>query len=138
MAYDKNKIFEQAKELIEKHKLFFVEDIVSLLPVARSTFWEYFPDKSDEMDTIKEMLDKNRVEIKSSMRSKWYKSDAPALQIALMKIISTDEEAHRLNGSRQEIESKVTQTTKIDLSNYTDEELRILTELQRKGGISEA
>ena len=138
MAYDKKKIFEQAKEIIEKNKLFFVEDIVALLPVARSTFWEYFPDKSDEMDTIKEMLDKNRVEIKSSMRSKWYKSDAPALQIALMKIISTDEEAHRLNGSRQEIESKVTQTTKIDLSNYTDEELRILTELQRKGGISEA
>ena len=138
MAYDKNKIFEQAKELIEKHKLFFVEDIVSLLPVARSTFWEYFPDKSDEMDSIKEMLDKNRVEIKSSMRSKWYKSDAPALQIALMKIISTNEEAHRLNGSKQEIESKVTQTTKIDLSNYTDEELRLLAELQRKGGISEA
>ena len=107
MAYDKNKIFEQAKELIEKHKLFFVEDIVSLLPVARSTFWEYFPDKSDEMDTIKEMLDKNRVEIKSSMRSKWYKSDAPALQIALMKIISTDEEAHRLNGSKQEIKNDI-------------------------------
>ena len=107
MAYDRKKIFEQAKELIEKNKLFFVEDIVALLPVARSTFWEYFPDKSDEMDTIKEMLDKNRVEVKSAMRSKWYKSDAPALQIALMKIISTDEEAHRLNGSRQEIKNDV-------------------------------
>ena len=112
MAYDKNKIFEQAKELIEKNKLFFVEDIVSLLPVARSTFWEYFPDKSDEMDTIKEMLDKNRVEIKSSMRSKWYKSDAPALQIALMKIISTDDEAHRLNGSKQELKNEVIVTDK--------------------------
>lgn len=107
MAYDRKKIFEQAKDLIEKNKLFFVEDIVSLLPVARSTFWEYFPDKSDEMDAIKEMLDKNRVEIKSSMRSKWYKSDAPALQIALMKIISTDEEAHRLNGSKQEIKNDI-------------------------------
>lgn len=106
MAYDKNKIFEQAKELIEKNKLFFVEDIVALLPIARSTFWDYFPDKSDEMDTIKEMLDKNRVEVKSAMRSKWYKSDAPALQIALMKIISTDEEAHRLNGSRTESTNK--------------------------------
>jgi len=107
MAYDKNKIFEQAKELIEKNKLFFVEDIVALLPIARSTFWDYFPDKSDEMDTIKEMLDKNRVEVKSAMRSKWYKSDAPALQIALMKIISTDEEAHRLNGSKQEIKNDI-------------------------------
>jgi hypothetical protein len=41
------------------------------------------------------------------MRSKWYKSDAPALQIALMKIISTDEEAHRLNGSKQEIKNDI-------------------------------
>ena len=41
------------------------------------------------------------------MLSKWYKSDAPALQIALMKIISTDEEAHRLNGSKQEVKTDV-------------------------------
>ena len=106
MAYDKNKIFEQAKELIEKNKLFFVEDIVSLLPIAKPTFYDFFPPDSNELNAIKEMLDKNRVEIKSSMRSKWYKSDAPALQIALMKIISTDEEAHRLNGSRTESTNK--------------------------------
>lgn len=107
MAYDKNKIFEQAKDLIEKNKLFFVEDIVSLLPISKPTFYEYFQLDSNEFNTLKEMLDKNRVEIKSSMRSKWYKSDAPALQIALMKIISTDEEAHRLNGSKQEIKNDI-------------------------------
>jgi len=116
MAYDKNKIFEQAKELIEKNKLFFVEDIVALLPVAKPTFYDFFPPDSNELNTIKEMLDKNRVEIKSSMRSKWYKSDAPALQIALMKIISTDEEAHRLNGSRQEVKTDLSVTeTKITI-----------------------
>ena len=128
MAYDRKKIFEQAKDLIEKNKLFFVEDIVSLLPVARSTFWEYFPDKSDEMDAIKEMLDKNRVEIKSSMRSKWYKSDAPALQIALMKIISTDEEAHRLNGSKQEVKNDIKGEIK-QISQFTLEEAK---EIQKK------
>ena len=42
MAYDKNKIFEQAKELIEKHKLFFVEDIVALLPCDKTTFYRFF------------------------------------------------------------------------------------------------
>ena len=67
MAYDKLKIFEQAKELIEKNKLFFVEDIVALLPVAKPTFYDFFPPDSNELNTIKEMLDKNRVEIKSSM-----------------------------------------------------------------------
>jgi hypothetical protein len=37
------------------------------------------------------------------MRNKWYKSESATLQIALMKMIATEDEAHRLNGSRQEI-----------------------------------
>ena len=32
-----------------------------------------------------------------------YKSDNPTLQLALMKIIGTKDEAHRLNGTKQEI-----------------------------------
>lgn len=45
----------------------------------------------------------------------------------------------RLNGltEKTETESKVTQTTKLDLSALTDEELRILAEMQRKSGVSE-
>ena len=30
------------------------------------------------------------------MRSKWYKSNSPALQLALMKLICTDEERKKL------------------------------------------
>lgn len=100
MAYDKNKILEQAKEVTEKNKLFFIEDVVSYLPCSKPTFYEFFPPDSNELNTIKDLLEKNRTEIKVSMRSKWYKSDNASLQIALMKLISTDEEAHRLNGSR--------------------------------------
>jgi len=37
MAYDRNKIFEQAKEVIVKHKLFFVDDIVAFLPISKQT-----------------------------------------------------------------------------------------------------
>ena len=37
------------------------------------------------------------------MRKKWYKSDNPTLQIGLMKLISDDDEAHRLNGTKREI-----------------------------------
>lgn len=45
----------------------------------------------------------------------------------------------RLNGltEKTETESKITQTTKLDLSALTDEELRILAEMQRKSGVSE-
>ena len=35
MAYNKKKIFEQAKEVIVKHKLFFIVDIVSFLPISK-------------------------------------------------------------------------------------------------------
>ena len=97
MAYDRKKIFEQAKEMITKHKLFFVEDIVAFLPISKKTFYEFFPLESDESNDLKELLEQNRVELKVSMRSKWYKSNAPALQMALMKLISTPEELKRLS-----------------------------------------
>jgi hypothetical protein len=97
MAYDKKKIFEQAKEMIVKHKLFFVEDIVAFLPISKQTFYDYFKLDSDELDELKGLLETNRTELKVSMRSKWYKSNAPALQMALMKLIATPEELRKLS-----------------------------------------
>jgi hypothetical protein len=49
----KRKYFEQSKELIEKHKLFFIEDIVPFLPCVKSTFYSFFPENSDELDILK-------------------------------------------------------------------------------------
>jgi hypothetical protein len=95
MAYNTEDLFNKAKEAIEKHKLFFIEDIVAFLPCRKQTFYDHFPVDSDEMDKLKDMLDKNKIEIKTSMRSKWYKSDAPALQMALYKLAATPEE-HKL------------------------------------------
>ncbi|MGL6129147.1 hypothetical protein, partial [Chryseobacterium artocarpi] len=96
MAYNKKDLLSKAKEAIEKHKLFFVEDVVAFLPCAKPTFYEYFPAESNELNELKELLEKNRVELKVSMRSKWYKSNSPALQMALMKLISTPEELKKL------------------------------------------
>jgi hypothetical protein len=104
MAYDRNKIFEQAKEVIVKHKLFFIEDIVAFLPISKPTFYEYFDINSNEFNELKELLETNRVSLKVSMRSKWYTSNAPALQMALMKLIATPEELKKL--SMQFIESE--------------------------------
>jgi hypothetical protein len=105
MAHNRNKIFKQAKEVIVKNNLFFIEDIVAYLPISKQTFYQFFPIDSDEIDELKDLLNQNRVEIKVSMRSKWYKSENATLQLALMKLIGTDEEAHRLNGSSQKIDA---------------------------------
>ena len=96
MAYDRKKIFEQAKEMIVKHKLFFIEDIVAFLPCDKTTFYRFFEVESNEYNELKELLNQNKTELKVSMRSKWYKSNAPALQMALMKLICTDDERKKL------------------------------------------
>ena len=121
MAYDRVKIFEQAKEMIVKHKLFFVDDIVAFLPCSKSSFYEFYPDGSDELDELKELLNVNRTTLKVSMRSKWYTSNAPALQMALMKLIATPEELKKL--SMQFVESDNTNKN-IDAGKLTDEEIK--------------
>ena len=123
MAYDRVKIFEQAKEMIVKHKLFFVEDIVAFLPCNKTTFYEFFPIESNESNELKGLLETNRTELKVSMRSKWYKSNAPALQMALMKLIAAPEELKKL--SMQFIESenntKLNSNIKVEIVEPNDD-----------------
>ena len=103
MAYKTEDLFNTAIEQIKKNKLFFIEDIIAFLPCRKSTFYEHFPNDSDYYKRMFEELETNRVELKVSMRSKWYKSNAPALQMALMKLIASPEELKKL--SMQYIES---------------------------------
>lgn len=118
MAYDRNKVFEQAKEVIVKHKLFFVDDIVAFLPIHKATFYEFFPPQSEQSDELKALLETNKVSLKVSMRSKWYTSNAPALQMALMKLIATPEELRKLSMTHtavEEVERPIFKTLDLDV-----------------------
>jgi hypothetical protein len=102
MAYDRIKIYQQALDLIEKKKLFFIEDVVTLLPISKQTFYDYFKVDSDELDNIKEALDKNKIEVKNGLRNKWYNGNNPLTQMALYKLIGTEEEYHRIASTKTE------------------------------------
>jgi hypothetical protein len=102
MAYDRIKIYQQALDLIEKKKLFFIEDVVTLLPCTKSTFYDFFPIDSNELNTIKEGLDKNKIEVKNGLRNKWYNGNNPLTQMALYKLIGTEEEYHRIASTKTE------------------------------------
>jgi hypothetical protein len=119
MAYKTEDLFNTALEQINKNKLFFIEDIIAYLPCRKSTFYDHFPNESDNYKRMFEALEKNRTELKVSMRSKWYKSNAPALQMALMKLIATPDELKKL--SMQYIESE-NKNTNFDISNIYDKE----------------
>ena len=100
MAHNKKKLIDESLSAIQKYKLFFIEDVIAYISCCKATFYKY---KLNEIDSIKETLENNKINIKVSMRNKWYNSESATLQIALMKMIATDDEAHRLNGSKQEI-----------------------------------
>ena len=102
MAYDRIKIYQQALDLIEKKKLFFIEDVVTLLPISKPTFYEFFEIDSNELNTIKEGLDKNKIEVKNGLRNKWYNGNNPLTQMALYKLIGTEEEYHRIASTKTE------------------------------------
>lgn len=120
MAYDKKKILIDAKELIEKHHLIFMSDVIGLLPVVEQTFYTYFPKHSEELESLKNILDKNRISMKANMRKKWYQSDNATLQVALMKLIANDDEAARLSGNpreqKQEKDALVIRWNDLDVS----------------------
>lgn len=101
MAYDTDELIDASIKAIKKNNLYFIEDIVSYLPCTKGTFYNR---KLHEVDTIKEALLKNKVVTKVKMRKKWSDSDSATLQVALMKLIGTEDEAHRLNGTVQKIE----------------------------------
>jgi len=105
MAYNTEDLFNTAIEQIKKHKLFFIEDIIAFLPCRKSTFYEHFPNDSDYYKRMFEELEQNRTELKVSMRSKWYTSNAPALQMALMKLICNDDERKMLSMQQTDITS---------------------------------
>ena len=119
MAYDRVKIFEQAKEMIVKHDLFFVEDIVAFLPCAKPTFYDFFPPDSNELNELKDLLETNRTTKKVSMRSKWYDSEAPALQMGLYKLLSTDDELRKLSMTHnvtEEVEKPIFKEIDLDVA----------------------
>jgi hypothetical protein len=75
---------------------------VTLLPISKQTFYDYFKVDSDELDNIKELLDKNKIDVKNGLRNKWYNGNNPLTQMALYKLIGTEEEYHRIASTKTE------------------------------------
>ena len=94
MSFEKHELEQMAIEQIRKNKLFFIQDVIAYLPCCSATFYNH---ELEKLETIKDELTKVKVEIKVSMRNKWYKSDNATLQMGLMKLLSTDEELRKLS-----------------------------------------
>ena len=107
MAYDREKIYQQAQAAIRDHNLFFIEDVVAWLPISRKTFYEFFPVDGDKCNTLKRLCTDNKIKTKSGIRAKLYKEKGSSL-IALYKMICTEEERRALSLTYQENKQEIT------------------------------
>ena len=102
MAYKTKDLLKKAIDAIQEKKLFFIEDIITMLPCDKTTFYRHFKVGGEDLELIKNELEKNRVSIKTSMRKKWFESSNSTLQIALYKLICTDEERKKISNNYME------------------------------------
>lgn len=106
MAFDRDKLYQQAKTAITENNLFFIEDIVAFIPCSKPTFYEHFPIDSNELNSLKELLGQNKIRTKSAIRAKLYKSPKASELLALYRLICTPEERRMLNQNYIELTGK--------------------------------
>jgi hypothetical protein len=106
MAFDRDKLYQQAQTAIKENNLFFIEDVVAFIPCSKPTFYEHFPVDSNELNNLKDLLEKNKIRTKSAIRAKLYKSPKASELLALYRLICTPEERKRLNQNYIELTGK--------------------------------
>lgn len=95
--YNSEELYQLAITACQDVNCTFIDDIISVLPCTKSTFYKYIPLGSHQLNHIKELLIANRVAIKKKLRKQWGFIDASAaLQVALYKLIANDDELARL------------------------------------------
>lgn len=97
MAYDKEIIYNQVLEVIEKEKLKYFDYIQGFIQPCTKTLYDLFPVESNEFHTIKKALENNAIASKNKLLNKWESSEIPALQIAAFKLMATNEERKALS-----------------------------------------
>jgi len=96
MPYDTKILKQKAIEAIEKNKLIFVEDICAYIGISKPCFYDHFRPDSNDFNELSDLLEKNKISLKVSIRKKWFDSDRDTGLMALYKLCSTPEEHKKL------------------------------------------
>ena len=105
MAFDKDDLIDKALKAIKKEKyIVFIQDLMAFLPCSRATFYSL---ELDKIDTIKEALEQNKVNLKIKLRTKWAEEGNATTEIALYKLIGSEEEGDRINSQKTKVEGGI-------------------------------
>ena len=113
MRYSKKKLEEMALKAIKENRLTWHDEVIAFLPVTKGT---YYNKNLNELDSIKDAITNNRLEMKAKLKKKWFESDNPTLSIALMKMIANDEEWDKLNTQKSKNQTETTGSIQFDFN----------------------
>ena len=117
-SYDPHELYELSIEALGKHDIITMEDLIDHLPCSKPTFYVKLKDGTDEFNTIKKLLNKNKIEVKKRLR-KFFGSamSTPAERIFLYKILSNEEERMAYNPPKIESEERTPVEHRITLTH---------------------
>ena len=87
---------ENCITLIEKRNITFVDELFIFTDVQPSIFFDYELNKSQK---IKDQIEINRSKLKKELREKWLESTNATLNVALYKLVCSEEERKSLSSS---------------------------------------
>jgi len=134
MAYtdkQKEEMYNKALSDIKKLNLFFIEDIIAYMPVGKTSFYEFWPLDSNEMNTIKDLLEENKINEKVLLRESFRKGNSSAERLALYKLICTDKERKSLSMNHIDVTTdgkEIQNTTIIAISKEEQDKINKLLE----------
>lgn len=105
MAYDRKKLFEEAKQILSEGDVIFIEELAIELGINKSTFYDFWPIDSNEYHLLKRGIMKNKTKIKKELRE-GFKTGSPVEKIALYKLTASEDELRALNGQYMDHTSK--------------------------------
>lgn len=103
MAYDKKEMENKALAALEKYKLTTNEQVISFLPCSEKTFYNL---ELHELQSIKDLLFKNREQRKIKIVKKMEDGDSVAGLAFAFKLLATEDELRRVNPPKQKEEEE--------------------------------
>lgn len=117
-------------EAIQENNIFTITDVFAFYGhIKKSRFYQLNLDKSD---AIQKALEQNKIRTKQTLKRKWLNSDNPTLQIAVFKLICTDEERKLLQTNYHEVDQKTEIHQTVDVNIKQTLQLESLSEEERK------
>lgn len=93
----KQELYPEIIKTVTDSDIWSINDLMTFLPIEKSTFYQYYPSGSEQLESIKKQLELNKLRIKQQIRKRLLDSDSTVALIAVYKLICSREEHDRLS-----------------------------------------